>query len=1122
MTNFVFHDPSGKRARKATLVAGLLISLAAAVVAGFFATLAFAPRMPNLAMKDPRVLSAMNMRLRPHPRGKPAWTRVPRPRRSPVGSTVRPLTVTFYVNWDETSRASLAAHIEQIDVLAPTWFALKGSRGLLADSEDQPADTIIAKATRKPAILPVIQNAYGGNWNGPLADALLLNPAARAALVQNLTTLAKARGYSGYVFDLEDLSPKGLAAYPLLVAETTKALKPLGREVWVTAVFDDDDAPFAKLQAASDTLVLMAYDQHYSTGSPGPAAGQDWFEQNLDRRLSRLDESRTVLALGSYGYDWKLRDKALPGTADIMSFHEATVVAADSGVKVSMDSTSLNPGFAYMDELGRDHVVWFLDAATMFNEIKVSDDYRPRGYALWRLGSEDPGVWSVLPHAYGKASPANLSAIPPTQDVDFDGSGEVMRVVGTPSPGKRTLEFDPDTGLISTEDYDQIPSGYLVQRYGARQGLVALTFDDGPDPKWTPKLLDILKAKHAQATFFDIGENMQTWPELVQREVAEGHTVGSHTYTHPNISETPVSETRFELNLTQRLFEVLTGRSMRLFRPPYLGDADPSTPEEVAPLITAQKLGYLIVGLRIDPDDWKKPDPTLIVQRTLDRLADKDDPEHEHAGQIVLLHDSGGNRSRTVQALPALIDALRAHGYTLVTVAQLAGLTPQQAMPPTSRATLDLALDGLGFGFFRYTNAFLGFLFISAIALGMARLAFLASLALFHRFAPGHSLPPMLDPAAGPSVTVLIPCFNEEKVIASSVARILESTWSKLEVIVLDDGSTDGTAREVQRAFADEPRVKLLSFPNGGKAAALNLGLAATKGEVIVALDADTLFPPETIGRLVRWFADPEVGAVAGNALVGNRLNLITRWQALEYVTAQNLERRALAALGAVTVVPGAVGAWRRSALAALGGYPGETLAEDQDLTIAVQRAGWRVEFDPSARAFTEAPDTLGGLLKQRFRWSFGTLQCIWKHRAGLFDTSHPALGFVALPQIWLFQIVLALAAPLVDLAVIWSVATALTARMFHPVEWSSDNLMQALLYWAAFVLVDLSAGALGMALEKRAPWRDVIWIPIQRFGYRQLMYYVVVKAVFTAVRGPRVGWGKLERRATAAVEAAA
>jgi cellulose synthase/poly-beta-1,6-N-acetylglucosamine synthase-like glycosyltransferase/peptidoglycan/xylan/chitin deacetylase (PgdA/CDA1 family) len=659
-----------------------------------------------------------------------------------------------------------------------------------------------------------------------------------------------------------------------------------------------------------------------------------------------------------------------------------------------------------------------------------------------------------------------------------------------------------------------------MQRYGWRPGWVALTFDDGPDGRWTPKILDILKQKHANATFFVIGENMQGRPDLVEREVREGNIVGGHTWTHPDIGQIPVAQTDLELNTTQRLFEVLTGHSMRLFRPPYFGDAEPSTPREVEPLLLAQKLGYMIVGLRIDPDDWQRmpngqmPDPDIIVQRVMARLDDAKDP-----GQVVLLHDAGGDRSKTVAALPKLIDAIRAEGRTLVTVDQLAGMSPIQAMPPTSRSSVELWIDRLGFSFFRYVDFTLTALFITAIVLGVARLAFLAILALWHRFtAPGRT-PPMLDSATGPVVSVLIPCFNEEKVIVASVARVLHSNWPRLEVLVLDDGSADATAAKVREAFADEPRVTLLSFENGGKARALNRGLALAKGEIVVALDADTLFPPDTIPRLVRWFADPRVGAVAGNAVVGNRLNLVTRWQALEYVTAQNLERRALAALGAVTVVPGAVGAWRTSALAALGGYPHDTLAEDQDLTIACQRAGWRVEFDPEARAYTEAPDSVAGLVKQRFRWSFGTLQCLWKHRAALFNPKQPVLGFVALPQIWLFQIVLTAVSPLVDLAIIWSVVWTLYARAYHPVEWSPDDFLRSVFYWAAFIFLDLSAGALGMAMERRAPWKDLVWLPVQRFGYRQLMYYVVVKSIVTAVRGARVGWGKLERRATAAME---
>ncbi|MBN9319974.1 MAG: glycosyltransferase [Caulobacterales bacterium] len=1120
MTAPIFHDPSGKRAQRTNLVSGLLLSFAVLIVAGFFATLAFAPRLPNLALRDPQTLRGLHVET--SHKGRHAHhrlTRVAAPRGG--AQTGRPISVGFYVPWDETSRASLHDNIANLDVVSPQWIALKGSAGDVQVTADPQGAALIANAKRPPSVIPLVHNAHDGLSDGPLADALLVNPAARAALIARLKTQAQSRGYAGYLFDFENLSERGLAQYPALLSEARAAFKPLGLEVWVATPVGDDAWPLKALQAASDTVVLMAYDQHYSTGAPGPVAGQPWFETTLAQEMVKLDPARTVVALAAYGYDWTLPDKDHPrqAPAETSLFYEAVQSAHDAGADVRMDDDALNPTFGYQDDAGRRHTVWFLDAATVHNEIKTADDYRPRGYALWRMGAEDPAVWRFFRQPYGAASTAGLEAIAPSTGVDFNGTGEVLHVAARPTGGARTIEIDPDDGLISGETYTTLPTSYVIDRYGAHPGKVALTFDDGPDPRWTAKILDILKAKHAHATFFVIGQNMQAEPGLVAREVREGNVVGSHTWTHPNIGEIPVAEVGLELNATQRLFEVITGRSMRLFRPPYFGDAEPSTPAEIEPLLVAQRLGYMAVGLRIDPDDWKKPDAKLIVQRTLDRL----DDTGPHAGQVVLLHDSGGDRSRTVQALPVLIDALRAHGYELVTIDELAGMTHAEAMPPTDRTAWELTLDRIGFGFFEWLNKAMAALFITAIALGLARLLFLAVLSLWQRFvtAPRRT-PAEIDPETGPLVSVLIPCFNEEQVIVSSVRRILASRWRRLEVLVLDDGSSDGTSRVVREAFAGEPRVTLLTFENGGKAEALNRGMRQVHGDIIVALDADTQFAPDTIGLLARWFVDPKVGAVAGNAIVGNRVNIVTRWQALEYVTAQNLERRALAALGAVTVVPGAVGAWRRAALEALGGYPADTLAEDQDLTLACQAAGWTVEFDPAARAYTEAPDTIAGLLKQRFRWSFGTLQCLWKHRACLFSRKHPVLGFVALPQIWLFQIFLTVAAPLVDLAIVSSLAWSIYAWGYHPTEWSPDDLFRGIFYWAAFICLDLSAGALGMAMERRAPWKDLVWLPVQRFGYRQLMYYVVVKSVVTAIKGRRVGWGKLERKASVALDAAA
>jgi cellulose synthase/poly-beta-1,6-N-acetylglucosamine synthase-like glycosyltransferase/spore germination protein YaaH/peptidoglycan/xylan/chitin deacetylase (PgdA/CDA1 family) len=1132
MSDLVFHDPTGRRARRVRFTGGLVASFLALLVAAFFATLAFAPRLPSVSLKDPGALpSTLHVETARKLTGRGQWNRIPHPRAgAAAGGPARPLAIGFYVSWDpEDSRESLADHIDQLDVVSPQWVTLMAPDGSLAFTSDPQARAIIAAAKHPPSILPGIVNFNSTThaWNGPLAEALLTNPKARTAMIATLVANAQKRGYAGYVFDFEDLSTAARRAYPSFIAQARAALKPLGRDVWVTTPFGDDDFPVKALQDASDAVVLMAYDQHWGGGEPGPAAAQDWFESTIAKRMETLDPAKTVLALGAYGYDWNLAnpktktapDKPCTPTGTVL-FQEATQKAHDAEAQVQMDENSLNPTFGYQDDGGCQHVVWFLDAPTLFNQIKVADGFRPMGYALWRMGAEDGLDYQVLRHEYGQAKLDGLEMLKPGVDVDFDGKGEVLHVQSIPTPGRRSLEIDSDTGLISGENYEVMPTSYVIQRYGYHPGWVAITFDDGPDGRWTPKILDILKAKKAAATFFVIGKNMANKPGLVAREVREGHDVGNHTWTHPDISKVSAAQAAVELSATQRLFETITGRSMRLFRPPFFGDAEPSTPREVAPLLTGQTQGYLAVGLRIDPDDWDHPDastPAHIVDVALSRLANPGD----RPGQVILLHDSGGDRSRTVEALPLLIDALRARGYKLVTIGDLAGMTNAEAMPPTSRNSFGLLLDRIGFGFFHGVQIALTALFITAIVLGVGRLLVLGTLALVHRFTIGRRTPPMPDPVTGPLISVLIPCFNEEKVIESSIRRILASNWSRLEVLVLDDGSADHTADVVRKAFADEPRVTLMSFENGGKARALNRGLAKARGDVIVALDADTLFPSDTLAKLARWFVDPRVGAVAGNALVGNRRNLITRWQALEYITAQNLERRALAALGAVTVVPGAVGAWRKAALDALGGYPDDTLAEDQDLTIAMQIAGWRVEFDPEARAYTEAPETVGGLLKQRFRWSFGTLQCIYKHRSALFNIKRPVLGFIALPQIWLFQIILTSVAPLIDLAVVWSLISGIYGFTNHATEWSPDDLTRPLFYWAAFIFLDLSAGALGMALERRAPWGDLIWMPVQRFGYRQLMYYVVVKSIDAALHGARVGWGKLERRASAGFEGA-
>ncbi|MBO0726385.1 MAG: glycosyltransferase, partial [Blastocatellia bacterium] len=848
-------------------------------------------------------------------------------------------------------------------------------------------------------------------------------------------------------------------------------------------------------------------------GDPGSVCGQSWFDETLAKRMREIDGGRVIVCIGGYGYDWTHG----AGGAE-MTFQEAALAARDSESQISLDPVTRNPFFRYDEEDGSQHTVWFLDGVTAYNEMKAARPYGVAGFALWRMGSEDPSLWSVFGRNEMDAPPDGLKRIRYGYDVDFEGSGEILDVAARPKDGTREIEIDAATGLISSEQYTAIPSSYVIRRAGDRPGMVALTFDDGPDEKWTPQVLDILKRENVRASFFIIGENGKDNPELVERLFAEGHDIGNHSFTHPNLGEVPGEITVLELNATQRLIESLTGRSTRLFRAPYFGDAEPTTPDEVEPAARAKDLGYINVGLRVDPDDWALPGADAIVRRVVDGVTN---PDPDKRGQVVLLHDSGGDRSQTVAALPTLISELRQRGYKFVTVSELAGLTRDQAMPPlpTERGWFAQA-DRLTFYALGVGGWTLRWVFLIGIAMGIGRLIFIGALALIQwtrtRRAERKSIPSPARPGATPPfVSIIIAAYNEEKVIAQTISSLLASDYPAFEIIVVDDGSRDQTSAVARERFGVEPRVRLFTKSNGGKAEALNFGLKHARGEIIVALDADTIFQPETISALARHFDDPRVGAVAGNAKVGNRINLITCWQALEYITSQNLDRRAFAILDCITVVPGAVGAWRRELFDRAGGFTSDTLAEDQDLTLLARRLGYRIGYEERAVAWTEAPDTVRGLAKQRFRWSFGTLQCMWKHRDALFRPRYGALGLIAMPNVWIFQILFPLLSPVMDLMLLWTLVSAALERLEHPEEYVATNLGQVLFYYALFLAAESLAAAFAFLLEKREQWGLLWWLFLQRFCYRQVMYYVMIKSVVTAARGAMVGWGKLERKAT-------
>lgn len=1089
MNSPIFFDASGRRRRLVGRISGLLLALTVIASAAFATTIVEVPQTAAIDFmrerEQPLPFKTHLARLRHALPALPAFLRPD-----------RPLTVGFYLPSDEESAHSLLAHYSALDWVVTGNATVDPQTASLHVASDPRLAAILRNHLHRPAVMMMVQNLASENWFAAPMVRILDDRQAGDRLIADTIAAAKHNRWQGAVFDIENLPDSATPAYQAFLARAHQQFHAAGLALSATVPAETSAADFRRFAEVTDHVILMDYDLHWQGGEPGAIAPQDWFVAQLDRAKAAVPAKKLIVALGSYAYDWH------DGIADALTIDEAWLSAHDSGTRPTFDPVSGNSGFAFEDS-GHKHTVWMLDATASWNELTALDGVG--GVALWRLGSEDPGFWTAL-DAFHRGRTPDMRTIAPASGTDVEGSGEILRIGAEPRGGARTIHFASDHTIVG-ETYTALPTPYVVERTGAQdRKAIALTFDDGPDPDYTPRLLNILEAKHTPATFFMIGENALEHPEILRRIVADGDEIGNHSYTHPNLAQVSALGTTFELNATQRLIEAYTGHSTRLFRAPYFGDAEPSTADELKPAVQAQDRGYTIVGLHVDPGDWKRPGVDVIVNKTLQQVRDA---TAEHSGNIVLLHDGGGNRDQTVAALPRIIDGLRAEGYHFVPVSQLAGLSRAAVMPPVRGGDL-LAVRGdvAFFVFLAMIEYAIRWTFFFAIALGISRAVLFTVLALLDRW--GEKGAPR-NPEQ-PPVSVIIPAYNEEKVIVASITRVLASDYPDLELIVADDGSKDATSALVAQHFGGDPRVRLLTLENGGKAGALNRALTHAKGAIIIALDADTHFLPQTISRLVGSFTDPRIGAVAGNARVGNQINLITRWQGIEYVTAQNVERRALDALGAITVVPGAVGAWRREALDAVGGYPEDTLAEDQDLTIAIQRKGWRVAYDVEALALTEAPETMGALAKQRFRWSFGTLQCLWKHRAALRSGKPRGLAWIGMPQAWLFQIVFAAVSPIIDFALVVSIIGTVVRVHQHGWAQTQSDVLRMGVYWFVFVAIDLLAGWIAYRMEPQRQRFPAFLMIAQRFVYRQLMYSVVLRSVRAAFVGRGVGWGKLER----------
>ena len=639
----------------------------------------------------------------------------------------------------------------------------------------------------------------------------------------------------------------------------------------------------------------------------------------------------------------------------------------------------------------------------------------------------------------------------------------------------------------------QIRADGSVSSRGMPAKTIALTFDDGPDPHWTPKILAVLARYHAHATFFQIGSKVNQYPEISRQVLAAGNEIGSHTFTHIEAAGTPAWRLDAEMTLTGNAIAAATGRRPELMRPPYSSEPDAVTGPDFAALRQVAGAGYLIVLADHDTEDWKRPGVKAIV--TAARPA-------RGAGAVVMMHDSGGDRAQTVAALETLLPRMQAQGYRFVTISEGLGL------PGAPTASAGQRWRGQALRLAQLTGAWLAHamtvLMLIAVVLAGLRLLVQLCCAQLHLRRVRRARRRPLE-YLGP-VSVIVPAYNEAANIASTVRSLARNDYPWLEVIVVDDGSTDGTADIVERLRL--LNVSVIRQPNAGKPAALNTGIRYALGDLLVLVDGDTVFAPDAVGRLVQPLRDPTVGAVSGNTKVANRNGLLGRWQHLEYVMGFNLDRRMFDVAGCMPTVPGAIGAFRRSAVRGVGGVSAQTLAEDTDFTMAVVRAGWRVVYEPAAVAWTEVPASLRQLWRQRYRWSYGTMQAMWKHRRTLVQRGAAGrLGRRGLGYLLLFQVLLPLSAPMIDIY-------GLYGLLFLP-------LGKVAAIWAGFTAVQVATAAYALRLdgERYGP----LWsLPLQQIVYRQLMYLVVFQSTVMALLGGRLRWHRMARTGAASAHARA
>lgn len=755
------------------------------------------------------------------------------------------------------------------------------------------------------------------------------------------------------------------------------------------------------------------------------------------------------------------------------------------------------------------------DAITANNiAIKLKSEKLIAGqtqYAIANPGFEEYTTWKLLENPYEEIRnnyllSQNLIA---SLDIKTVGEGKIYTIDQFAKYGNRKIELSSDNSITSSK-VEKPNDIAVVKASGKKPKQIAITFDDGPHQTETEKVLDILDRYHVKGTFFMVGKNVIAHPDVVKSVVARGHEVENHTYDHPVFSKLTQQSQINQIKATSELLKEISGQPVHFFRKPYSDNNTINTQEDLQYLKELKSLGLEASEYDIDSKDWLLDNGNQVVAKV------KNDIENSKGDYSqILFHDAHTGIDQTLDALPKIIEYIQSQGIEIVRVDQLGNKKTNftASTTQTYRAidwknrmfTLIIWINILFicFALFRYALMIFG-----AIAYNIK-----------HRLTSFFFNKIDNSQRRNPKLTIIIACYNEELVIGRTIQSLLDSSYKNFTIVVVNDGSTDKTENVVKEFCSKDKRVKLITKPNAGKAAALQVGIKYTQNPWLVFCDADTIFDANALHNFTNTiFTNKNIGAVAGRITVGNDINALTRSQVLEYGVSHLFTKAAQDILNTITVVPGASGLWSRTALQKVNGFDHDTLAEDADATLKVIGMGKRVKYNSTVTAKTEAPSDLKMLYKQRTRWQLGNMQAIIKHKKGLFNRRYGNLGFVGLPMFYI-EILTTIFYPLLmsfSILVILAKIFSWTAILPTNLGFVSSKIF--ILFSLSLILIELCLSIFVILFERKSIKSKLLLLctlPYYLLYYKSFLSIATIASLLRAFRGTFHGWGHLKRTAT-------